>query len=424
MRSLQQWLAYQQGTHSSAIDLSLERVREVASRLRLLEWHCPIATVAGTNGKGSTATLLAQLLHANGRRVGLFTSPHLLRYNERVQIDTVAVSDATLTAAFEQIEAARGSITLTFFEYGTLAALMAFRQAQVEAMVLEVGLGGRLDATNILDADVALLCSIGLDHRQWLGETLEAIGAEKAGIFRPQQRVVLGSAQMPNSVWQRLRELDCRALVAERDFSWHIDGPGFEAERWQYRSEACSLKQLPAPTLRGAIQYRNAATALSAFQLLGVAGACDHARLSDALRSVRLPGRFQVIPGEVEWILDVAHNEPAAQVLARALSARPPRGRSLAVVGMLGDKDAPAITRALDPHIDRWIVTGIEDEPRGLSAAALAARLPALRGSLDQEQTVGAGCARAQREARPGDRVVVFGSFHVVGPALAWLGLY
>ncbi len=424
MRSLQQWLDYQQGTHARPIDLSLERVREVAARLRLLEWHCPIAIVAGTNGKGSTATMLASLLQANGRRVGLFTSPHLLRYNERVQIDAVPAGDATLVAAFERIESARGAITLTFFEYGTLAALSAFREAQIEAMVLEVGLGGRLDATNILDADVALLCSIGLDHRQWLGETLDAIGAEKAGIFRPRQQVVLGSAQMPASVWRRLGELECRTLTAEREFRWRIEGLGFEGERWHYRSQHCSLEQLPAPALRGAIQYRNAATALTALQLLDIPGACDPTRVGDALRAAHLSGRYQIVPGEVEWILDVAHNEPAAQVLSQALSARPSRGRTLAVAGMLADKDAPAIAAALDAQIDRWILAGIEDEPRGLSAEALAARLPTLRGALAQEPTVRAACARARREAKPADRIVVFGSFHVVGPALDWLGLY
>jgi len=424
LRSLQQWLAYQQGTHTRPIDLSLERVREVAARLRLLERRCPIATVAGTNGKGSTATLLAQLLQAMGRRVGLFTSPHLLRYNERVQVDAVPASDATLVEAFERIESARGAITLTFFEYGTLAALIAFREAQVQAMVLEVGLGGRLDATNILDADVALLCSIGMDHRQWLGDTLDAIGAEKAGIFRAHQPVVLGSPRMPSSVWRRLAELECHTLIAERDFSWRIDGAGFEAEPWHYQSQHCSLAQLPAPALRGAIQYRNAATAVTALQLLDIPNACDPVRIGQALRSVRLAGRFQIVPGEVEWILDVAHNEPAAQVLSQALAARPTRGRTLAVAGMLSDKDAPAITRALDTHIDRWILAGISDEPRGLSAEALAARLPALRGAMEHEPTVSAACERARREAQPGDRIVVFGSFLVVGPALEWLGLY
>jgi dihydrofolate synthase / folylpolyglutamate synthase len=424
LRSLQQWLSYQQGTHTRPIDLSLERVREVALRLGLLTWDCPIAIVAGTNGKGSTATTLAALLLALERRVGLFTSPHLLRYNERICIDAAAVDDATLTGAFERIESARAAVTLTFFEYSLLGALLVFREAGIDAMVLEVGLGGRLDATNILDADVAVLCSVGLDHREWLGETLEQIGAEKAGIFRAGQQVVLGTADLPASVWQRLTELRCQTWTAEREFRWSIEGDGFDSEPWNYRGADCVLTGLPAPTLLGPIQYRNAATAITALQLLRLAGACRRERVTRGLHTVRLPGRFQVVPGEIEWVLDVAHNEPAAQVLAHALAARPAVGRTFAVVGMLADKDAAAITRVLDRCIDHWVLTGIDDEPRGLSAAALAARLPPLRSALELACDVTAACQRARERVRPGDRIVVFGSFHVVGPALSWLGLY
>ncbi len=424
MRSLRQWLSYQQGTHTSPIDLSLERVREVAMRLGVLEWDCPIALVAGTNGKGSTATTLAALLLALERRVGLFTSPHLLHYNERIRIDGAAVDDATLTGAFERIESARAAVTLTFFEYSLLGALLAFRAADIDTMVLEVGLGGRLDATNILDADVALLCSVGLDHREWLGETLEQIGAEKAGIFRAGQQVVLGTADLPTSVWQRLTELRCHTWTAEREFRWSIEGEGFNSEPWHYRGADCVLSGLPAPTLLGTIQYRNAATAITALQLLGLADSCQRERVARGLRTVRLPGRFQIVPGEIEWVLDVAHNEPAAQVLAHALAARPAAGQTFAVVGLLADKDAPAIARLLDGCIDHWVLSGIDDEPRGLSAAALAARLPPLRSAVELASGVASACARARERARPGDRIVVFGSFHVVGPALSWLGLY
>ena len=423
-RSLEQWLAYQQGAHNLSIDLSLERVREVAGRLGLLEPHCPVAIVAGTNGKGSTATTLAALLQSCGQRTGLFTSPHLVRYNERIQIDGVPVSDAVLLAAFERIEAARGAVTLTFFEYNALAALEAFRGAAVAAMVLEVGLGGRLDATNIIDADVAVLCSIGIDHREWLGATLEEIGAEKAGVFRRGQKVVLGSAAMPASVWRAARELDCQVWAAEREFSWRIHGDGSGGEPWDYGSPGCRLEQLPAPALAGAIQYRNSSSALTALQLLAVPGACDDARIAQGLRRVALPGRLQIVPGEVDWILDVAHNEPAAAVLAGALAARHCEGRSFAVAGMLADKDAAGIARALDPLIDHWLLAGIEDEPRGLDARALEARLPPLRGTVELASNVAAACARARALSSPRDRVIVFGSFHVVGPALVWLGLY
>ena len=423
-RSLEQWLAYQQGTHNLSIDLSLERVREVAARLGLLEQRCPVVIVAGTNGKGSTATTLAALLQSCGQRAGLFTSPHLVRYNERVQIDGVQVNDAALLAAFERIEAARGAVTLTFFEYNTLAALEAFRRAAVAVMVLEVGLGGRLDAANIIDADVAVLCSIGFDHREWLGPTLEEIGAEKAGIFRRGQKVVLGSAAMPASVWRAARELDCQVWTAEREFSWRIHGDGSGGEAWDYGCTLCTLEELPAPALAGAIQYRNSSSALTALQLLAVPGACDRACIAQGLSRTALPGRFQIVPGEVEWILDVAHNEAAAAVLASALAARHCEGRSFAVAGMLADKDAAAIARALDPLIDHWLLAGIDDEPRGLDARALQARLPPLRGTIELATDVATACARARALARPRDRVIVFGSFYAVGPALVWLGLY
>ncbi|MFI4869965.1 MAG: bifunctional tetrahydrofolate synthase/dihydrofolate synthase [Steroidobacterales bacterium] len=423
-RSLEQWLSYQQGTHSLSIDLSLERVREVAARLGLLERPAPAVIVAGTNGKGSTATTLACLLQSCGRSVGLFTSPHLVRYNERIRLDGVQVSDAALLAAFERIEAARAAVTLTFFEYNTLAALEVFRRAAVDVMVLEVGLGGRLDAVNIIDAQVAILCSIGFDHREWLGSTLEQIGAEKAGIFRRGQQVVLGSAAMPASVWQAAHELDCRLWTAEREFSWRIHGDGAAGEPWEYHSAACTLLDLPAPALAGSVQYRNSASAITALQLLGLARACDRTCVAQGLQRTALAGRFQIVPGAVEWILDVAHNEPAAEVLAGALAARPCDGRSFAVAGMLSDKDAAAVVRTLDPLIDHWLLTGIDDEPRALTALALQARLPPLRGTIELTANVAAACERARALARPRDRVIVFGSFHVVGPALAWLGLY
>ena len=422
--TLAEALAYQQSAHGATIELGLERVREVASRLSLLDKRCPVAIVGGTNGKGSTACCLAALLAACGHRVGLFTSPHLVRYNERVQINGVPVDDAALLRAFERIEAVRGAVTLTFFEYNTLAALEVFRVAGVTAMVLEVGLGGSLDATNIIDADVAVLCSVGLDHREWLGDTLEQIGAEKAGIFRAGQPVVLGSPDMPASVWHSAEVLNCRLFTAQCDFSIYVDGDESDASAWDYQSAGCSLQELPPPALAGDIQYHNAASALTALNLLGVPGACVRERIAQGLRAMRLPGRFQIVPGEVEWILDVAHNQPAAAVLARALRARRTAGRTIAVAGMLSDKDAAAVASTLDGVVDHWLLAGITDEPRGLSAAALQARLPPLRGPIELTDTVAGACARARALARARDRVLVLGSFHVVGPALIWLGLY
>jgi dihydrofolate synthase / folylpolyglutamate synthase len=428
MRTLAEWLELQESVHSQAIDLSLARVAAVARTLGLAAPAFPVITVGGTNGKGSVAALTEALLRAGGRTTGLFTSPHLVRYNERIRVAGAEASDAELIAAFERIEAARGAVTLTFFEYNTLAALEIFARRAVDVAVLEVGLGGRLDATNLLAADVAVVVSVGFDHRDFLGDSLEAIGAEKAGIFRPGRPAILGTADMPASVYATIAALGARPLVAGRDFSWTP-----AAGHWDYRGPRLALEGLPPPALGGSIQYRNAATAIAAVEALGARGAALDARsVSDALGAVQLPGRLQIVPGPVEWILDIAHNEPAARVLAahlreRALppapagSARP--GRTLAVAGILADKDAAGIAAALAPLVDRWIACALPG-PRGGSAGQLAARLHLAGAPPLLADSVEAGCALARAEARPGDRVVVFGSFHTVGPALRWLGLY
>ena len=419
--TLPEWLDYQQRQHPKTIALELERVARVAARLGLLPARCPAVIVAGTNGKGSTATFLASLLSAHGARTGLFTSPHLVRYSERIRIDGVEAEEPALLGAFERIEAARGSEPLTFFEYNALAALELFRAAAVDTMVLEVGLGGRLDATNIIDADVAVLCSVGLDHMDWLGATLEQIGREKAGVFRRWQPVVLGNADMPSSVRERAAELECSVRTAGEQFQWQVHDDG----SWDYREPAAGfeLRALPAPGLSGQIQYRNAATALAALRALFAGRAPQRTAIEQGLMQARLPGRLQVIAGEVEWIFDVAHNVPAATVLAGELAARARRARTIAVVGMLSDKDAGGVAQRLDAHIDHWILCGIQ-EPRGLSAAELRARFGSLRGTIEEAPSIAAGCARARVLGRAGERIVVFGSFHTVGPALEALGLY
>jgi dihydrofolate synthase / folylpolyglutamate synthase len=437
MRTLADWLTLQESVHPQSIDMGLDRVSSVARTLGLSDPVSAVITVGGTNGKGSIAAHLEALLSCLGARTGLFTSPHFVRYNERIRVARVEASDAELISAFEHIEAARGATTLTFFEYNTLAALLIFAARGVDGAVLEVGLGGRLDATNLIDADVAVLASVGLDHRDWLGDTLELIGAEKAGIFRAQRPAVLGTAAMPASVFAALRERGARAVIAERDFRWRV-----AAHSWAYHGLAVSLFELPPSVLAGEVQYRNAATALAALEALtasaarnpraaraaGVLAALDTQRVGQALRSVHLAGRFQVLPGEVEWILDIAHNEPAARVLAGELAARPMpsgagRGRTFAVIGILKDKDAAAIAAALAGVIDRWIVCALPG-PRGGSAAELAARLARPADTLELVPSVVAGCERARAEARPGDRVVVCGSLHTVGPALEWLRIY
>jgi dihydrofolate synthase/folylpolyglutamate synthase len=441
MRTLAEWLTLQESVHPKSIDLELTRVAAVARVLGVAEPPFPVMTVGGTNGKGSTVAHLEALLGARGASTGIFTSPHFVRYNERIRVNGTEVGDQELVAAFERIEAARGATTLTFFEYNTLAALLIFAQRAVDVAVLEVGLGGRLDATNLVAADVAVVASVGLDHRDWLGDTLELIGAEKAGIFRARRPAVLGTPCMPASVFATISALGARALVAERDFSWRVSG-----ERWDYDGLGVSLRGLPPPALAGSIQYRNAATAIAAVEALESDDTpraavrrlakrfapLDERAVGAALRAVRLAGRFQVVPGEVEWILDIAHNQPAAAVLAmqlreralpRALHGRREPGRTLAVIGVLADKDAAAIAAALSAVIDHWIVCALPG-PRGGSAAQLAQRLARPPGEMTLALSVAAGCELARAAARPGDRVVVCGSVYTVGPALQWLRIY
>jgi dihydrofolate synthase/folylpolyglutamate synthase len=424
-RTLAEWLALQEQVHLRSIDLGLGRVGTVAATLGLDRPRYRVITVGGTNGKGSTVATLEALLLAQGLRVGTLTSPHLLRYNERIHVAGREATDAELVAVFATVEAARGATTLTFFEYNTLAALLLFAQQQVDVAVLEVGLGGRLDATNLVDADVAVLCSVGFDHRDWLGDTLDAIGAEKAGIFRKGHPAVLGTPDLPATVYAAIGQLGAEAVIAERQFSWQIT-----EESWTYRGLRGEISGLPAPRLAGRIQYRNAATALAAVEsLMQVAG--DTLRgapltrelVAAALATVVVSGRFQVLPGAVEWILDVSHNEPAAQILKDNLAARPISGRTLAVCGILQDKDAAAISRVLAGAADIWIACSLPG-PRGSTAAQLAARLAPMIAATHQADTVAAGCELARQLARPGDRVLVFGSFSTVTAALEWLELH
>jgi dihydrofolate synthase/folylpolyglutamate synthase len=440
MRTLAEWLALQESVHPQSIDMGLERVGAVAQALGVAAPGFPVITVGGTNGKGSVVAHLEALFGALGATTGMFTSPHFIRYSERIRVGGSEVTDAELIAAFEGIEAARGATTLTFFEYNTLAALIIFAQRQVDIAILEVGLGGRLDATNLIDADVAVLVSVGLDHRDWLGDTVELIGAEKAGIFRRGRPAVLGTPRMPQSVFAALATLGARAIVAERDFGWQLHAAG-----WDFEGLGLSLRGLPPSALAGAVQYRNAATAIAATQALLTAprarpavtqlterlAALDARRVATALARVRLAGRFQIVPGEVEWILDIAHNEPAAQVLAAQLRERPlPQasagaraGRTFAVIGVLADKDAAAIAAALADVTDHWIACALPG-PRGASAAQLAARLGQPAEKVELAASVEAGCERARTSARPGDRIVVCGSVYTVGPALHWLRIY
>ena len=414
--TLSQWLAWQETLHPNAIDLDLDRLRRTLDRLQWRRPACPVITVAGTNGKGSSVALTSRILGAAGYRVGTFTSPHLLRYNERITIDGREVSDASLIAAFERIDAARDTDTLTFFEFNTLAALLVFETAGLEAIVLEVGMGGRLDAVNIVDADVAIITSVALDHCDWLGTDVEAIGREKAGILRAGRPAIFGSRNMPDSVATAARELGSDLRRLGRDFDWQPDSSG-----WEWRGREHRHEGLPVPALAGGIQFDNAATVLAALESIAVKLPVQRAAVEDGLRTVRLPGRFQVVPGAVEWILDVAHNPAAAVTLAQQLAARVHRERTIAVCGILGDKDIEGIAAQVRDCFDAWIVVGL-GSARALGVDTLAERLQAAGArNVSVAADVAAGCRAASAAAVAGDRIVVFGSFLTVGPALDWL---
>lgn len=420
MRSLADWLRWQETLHPSTIDLGLDRMRRTLQRLDWRQPSCPVITVGGTNGKGSTVALMSEILRAAGYRVGTFTSPHLIRYNERIVLDGREVSDASLVAAFERIDAARGDDTLTFFEFNTLAALLVFDTAGLDAIVLEVGLGGRLDSVNAVDADVAVVTSIALDHCDWLGPDVESIGREKAGIFRAGRPAIFGSREMPASIATVAQELATPLYVLGEHFDWHHHG-----DRWSWRGRSTSYDDLPRPALHGELQFDNASAVLCALECLSSRLPVTRGAIEQGLKNVTLPGRFQVFRrGEqtaVDWILDVAHNPAAAQALAGQLASRPIKGRTIAVCGILGDKDIEGIVSALRGSLGAWIIVGLQSV-RAVPVDALAQRLAKLGASVAATAgDVAAGCETAQTMARSGDRIVVFGSFLTVGPALEWL---
>jgi dihydrofolate synthase / folylpolyglutamate synthase len=423
MRSLAQWLAHQEQVHPHLIDLGLTRLVRVLDRLHWRQPAVPVITVAGTNGKGSVIAYCAAMLAAGGYRVGTFTSPHLRDYRERIRVNDAKVGSEALLGAFERIEractdSARDRVSLTFFEYNALAALLILEAAKLDAWVLEIGMGGRLDAVNVVDPTVAVVVSIGLDHQEFLGPTLECIAREKAGIFRGRTPAVLGSEGMPPVLETIAKEIDAplKRLGLEYTFARH-------AERWHYRGPRWDLSDLPSPGLLGDTQFCNAAAAIAALEELAPRLPLAAAAVARGLSSVHLAGRFQVIAaaGRPSWILDVAHNPDAAGVLASNLRARPISGRTLAVCGILADKDAAGVAFQLRDCVDEWWLTPT-DGARGTSSAALAAQIaPQIEVRLNEMHDIAAACAAASAAAGSGDRIVVFGSFHTVGPAMDWL---
>jgi dihydrofolate synthase/folylpolyglutamate synthase len=417
-RALSDWLAWIETLHPRAIELGLERVHAVLDNMGLRRSPYAAIAITGTNGKGSTTAMCEAILRRAGYKVGAYTSPHLVAYNERVRLDGRNASDAELCGAFERIEAARGTVPLTYFEFGTLAAFDLFRSANIDIAVLEVGMGGRLDAVNAIEPDVSIVTAVDIDHVSWLGSTREAIGREKAGIFRSGHAAICGDPNPPAIIAAEAARLGARLLQVGRDFQ--IERSNTD---WTWRMGERLRAGLPHPSLRGDYQLYNAACALTALAALAGRFPVTQADVREGLLSGVIPGRFQVLPGRPVCVLDVAHNAQAARSLAATLKQQRIEGRTLAVFGMLRDKDIASVAGPLAEVVDRWYPASL-NVSRGATAAQLVEALTAA-GAPEPAQTfddVHQAWAAARRDAGETDRIVVFGSFHTVGDILAALG--
>lgn len=418
-RNLREWLNYLEQLHPNSIDMGLERLQQVADKLQLARPAPLVITVTGTNGKGSTCAFITALLASQGLQVGLYTSPHLLHYQERIVINGEPVTEAMLCQAFEHIEQARGEISLTYFEFGTLAALLLFQQAPLDAVVLEVGLGGRLDAVNLVDADIAVVTNIGIDHQEWLGNTRDAVAFEKTGIFRSGCPAVCGDMAPPATLISQAKEKGTPLYIREKSFTIST-----EQNHWQWRGKnkhgnILALNDIPLLNL----PLANAATALQVYALLGLPW--QPATLIDTLQQVKVIGRLQQrtidYQGKaIKLLLDVGHNPHAANFLADYLQHRPVTGKRYAVFGLLADKDLLGVITPLLPLIADWAVAPLAT-PRSNTAEQLAAMLV-------QEQQQVTSCASIEKalllqtdKATADDEILVFGSFYVVAEALQWL---
>lgn len=418
--SLVDWLAWQETLHPVGIDLGLDRCRAVMARMGCDRIGGTIVTVAGTNGKGSSVALLESIYSAAGYRVASYTSPHLLRYNERIRLDREPVDDAAICAAFARVDQARGDVSLTYFEFGTLAAFAVFADAAPDVCVLEVGLGGRLDAVNLVDADVALITAIDLDHQDWLGTTRDAIAREKAGIMRSGRPAVCSDHDAPPALSEIAAEIGCplRRLGVEFHFEANRDD-------WEWWSSRHRWLELPHPALPGEHQYRNAAGVLQAVSDLADAVPVTAQAIRDGLRTMRLRGRFERLSGDVEYLLDVAHNPAAALILAAALRADAEtgnkQGKTFVLFGIMADKDAAGFIAALEDGVDEWHMVTLPGAraARAADLVALRRRTGSGRKSARAHESIAAAHAWVAAQARPGDRVVVTGSHIAVSEFIA-----
>lgn len=418
-KTLGEWLAYLEQLHPSAIDMGLDRSRQVALQLGLTRPAPRVITVTGTNGKGSTCAFLASLLRAQGLKVGVYSSPHLLHYNERVQVQGVDATDLQLCDAFAAVEAARGDVTLTYFEMGTLAAFWLFEQAALDVAVLEVGLGGRLDAVNLIDADLALVTSIGIDHADWLGNTRESVAFEKAGIFREGRPVVCGDLEPPAPLMEQAAKLACPVALRGRDFDLFVTASNWSWSGRDGQGQPVELSDLPLLDL----PMENAALALQAFLLLDLPWQPEVIR--GALRNTRIIGRldrrvFGWQGKTLTLLMDVGHNPHAAQFLARRMAQRPVAGKRLAVFGLLADKELEGVVAALAGSIDDWAVAPLPTS-RSRPASDLHQALQNLDAKVTSYPSVASALDAQCSRATADDEILLFGSFYCVAEALEWL---
>lgn len=414
--ALADWLAYIERQHPQTIAMGLDRVAAVRDRLGLA-FTCPVITVGGTNGKGSTCAMLEAIASRAGYRVGLYMSPHLRSYNERVRIGRVPASDAALCEAFAAVEKARDGVPLTYFEFGTLGAAWLFQRSGIELAILEVGLGGRLDAVNAFDADCAVITSIGLDHMDLLGPTRESIGHEKAGILRAGRPAVIAEPDPPASLREHARAVGAQWIQAGVDYRAESEGI-----QWRYIGPGGTRGGLPHPSLRGSYQIGNAAAAITALDALRDRLPVSMNAIREGLVSTELAGRFQVLPGRPVVILDVAHNPHAAERFAAALGAMTDIRTTHVVFAMLRDKDIEGVVRVVKPHVDRWYLAPLPG-PRGAGVPVLEAALDAAQvlDAVAGFDSVAEALDAARSAARPDDRILAFGSFLTVAQALEHL---
>ncbi len=415
MKTLDDWLAHCEQLHPKTIDMGLDRVRAVAERMGL-RFDCPVFTVAGTNGKGSTCAMLEAILTQAGFRTGLFTSPHLVRFEERCRIRGQNVDAADLIAAFARVESARAEISLTYFEFTTLAILDTLARAGLDAVILEVGLGGRLDAVNIIDTDCAIITSIDIDHAELLGDTREKIGFEKAGILRTGRPAIVSDPVPPQSVIDRATEIGADLWLLGRDFNYSGD-----KQQWAWAGRGRRYAGLAYPALRGANQLINASGVLAALTAMRQQLPVTAQAVRNGLALVDLPGRFQVVPGQPALVLDVAHNPHSVAALALNLDAMGFYPTTHAVFGAMADKDLTPMLQRMDPLVDRWYFTDLPT-PRAASGAALQAAWQAVTKRTDAVSAVFStpldALHAAAAKAQAADRIVVFGSFYTVGGVL------